>query len=443
MVERPGQLVTRDELQRELWTDQTFVDFDHGLNAAIKRLRQVLNDDADAPRFVETLPRRGYRFIAPVIRGGRVAGRTVPWRAIAAAAVAVALLITVVDVVRRPQAFTSDASARHVDPRAYNEYLQGLYYRRQWLADGCLQAETHLLRAIAIDPGFADAFAQLGFCYAVPDRMRRPGSETAPKARAAIARALALDDRSTLAHAMLSRVKLTYDYDWAAAEQECQRVARLTPDAQADINCGELLYLTDRADEGLALIREGHRLDPLNMDEQIAYAFALRNVRRFEDALAQLRQAIERDPTWSSARFWLAYTFADEGRRDEAVAEYQRFLAQVVVRDRVADVTAALASIYGTRGWEGFWTTEARFAEEDLRNPGTVWRASNSYYSGPFSMARRYARLGDRQRALSWLERAYEYRHHLMVFLDCEPSFDDLRGDARFEDLRRRVGLIR
>src|ERR1700693_3136011 len=66
LLENPGELVTREELHRKLWPADTFVNFEHGLNAAVKRLRQALNDSADNPRFVETLPRRGYRFVAPV-----------------------------------------------------------------------------------------------------------------------------------------------------------------------------------------------------------------------------------------------------------------------------------------------------------------------------------------------------------------------------------------
>jgi DNA-binding winged helix-turn-helix (wHTH) protein len=66
LLERPGQVVTREELKAALWSADTFVDFDNGLNMAIKRLREVLADDADLPRFIETLPRRGYRFIAAV-----------------------------------------------------------------------------------------------------------------------------------------------------------------------------------------------------------------------------------------------------------------------------------------------------------------------------------------------------------------------------------------
>src|SRR5438105_14625444 len=74
LLERPGELVTREELQKQLWPADTFVDFEHSLNAAIKRLRAALNDSADHPRYIETLARRGYRFIAPV-NGADVAGK--------------------------------------------------------------------------------------------------------------------------------------------------------------------------------------------------------------------------------------------------------------------------------------------------------------------------------------------------------------------------------
>src|SRR6185295_2328419 len=71
LLERPGELVTREELRQRLWPGDTFVDFEHGVNAAVRRLRETLADSAESPRFVETLPRRGYRFIAPVARDDR------------------------------------------------------------------------------------------------------------------------------------------------------------------------------------------------------------------------------------------------------------------------------------------------------------------------------------------------------------------------------------
>src|SRR5574337_144606 len=71
LVERPGRLVTRDEIQKLLWPNDTVVEFEHGINAAINRLREALNDSAEEPRYVETLPRRGYGFIAPVVGATR------------------------------------------------------------------------------------------------------------------------------------------------------------------------------------------------------------------------------------------------------------------------------------------------------------------------------------------------------------------------------------
>ena len=123
LLERPGELVTREELRKRLWPDDTFVDFEHGLNAAVKRLRDTLGDSADSPRFVETVPRRGYRFIAPtslpnspVARTTRAAGR---WRVgwvwmIAGVAVAGAIALGVWALRKPPVRDTppADASSR-------------------------------------------------------------------------------------------------------------------------------------------------------------------------------------------------------------------------------------------------------------------------------------------------------------------------------------------
>src|SRR5512141_3139160 len=68
LLEKPGELVTREELRQRLWSSDTFVDFDHSLNTAIKRLRQALGDDAETPQYIETIPKRGYRFIGEVER---------------------------------------------------------------------------------------------------------------------------------------------------------------------------------------------------------------------------------------------------------------------------------------------------------------------------------------------------------------------------------------
>jgi len=78
LIDRPGQLLTREEICRELWPEGTFVDYEHGVNSAVNRIREALGDKASNPRFVETLARRGYRFVAPVERTGSVEGAPAP-----------------------------------------------------------------------------------------------------------------------------------------------------------------------------------------------------------------------------------------------------------------------------------------------------------------------------------------------------------------------------
>ncbi len=77
LLERPGELVTRDEIRQRLWSADTFIDFEHSLNTSIKKLREALADDADTPRYIETLPRHGYRFICPLEGDGRSRSRRV------------------------------------------------------------------------------------------------------------------------------------------------------------------------------------------------------------------------------------------------------------------------------------------------------------------------------------------------------------------------------
>ena len=118
LLEQPGEIVTRDTLRKRLWPEDTFVDFEHGLNAAVKRLRDTLGDAAELPRFIETIPRRGYRFIAPVTKPDAVAVVEEPvrrrarvrWPWVAAAITAAGALAVVVSLSWRPPARVAASS---------------------------------------------------------------------------------------------------------------------------------------------------------------------------------------------------------------------------------------------------------------------------------------------------------------------------------------------
>ncbi len=331
---------------------------------------------------------------------------------------------------------------RTVQPEAYDRFLQALYFSHRWQAGGCVKAEALLREAVKLDPTFAEAYTELAYCYTFPDMLKRPASEIVPAAHQAIARALELDDRAGMAHSVLGFIKYHQDFDWVAAAQEFQHGLELNPgDAYTNFLYGELLYSSGHTQQGVALLRAGLRLDPFSLDMKDAYGLALRLVGRPQDAVDEFQQVLSDDSSWMGARFSLSAAYADMGRRDEAVSESLAFLRHVLVPERANSVADSLGETYAKSGWRAFLQREIDVATEGRDHSGALWQAPYDRFCSAYWMAWRYARLGNRDRAMAELERAYRERDHHITFLDVEPDFRDLRSDPRFQDLRRRVGL--
>jgi DNA-binding winged helix-turn-helix (wHTH) protein/Tfp pilus assembly protein PilF len=449
LIERPGQLVTRHELCQRLWRDDTIVDFEHGLNAAVRRLRDALGDVADSPRFIETLPRRGYRFIgaldgAPSERHpappaswshGWLIGTAVVGLTIGLVALSTRWTLGAGD----GPPLTRQAS---VKPAAFDAYLRGMSFRRRWQEGGCLNAVTELERAVADDASLADAHAVLAWCYAFPARTGLPASVVAPKARHEALAALALNPALSLAHVVLGKVRHRIDYDWAAAEHEFALALKLNPtDPDALFSLGEFLNATGRADEGIARLRSGLVADPSNADRSTALGVALVLNRQYDASIHQLGNTLALNPEWSTARRWLSYAYEKKGDRDRAVAEYLAALDRVLVPSRARAEVARLKTIYDRSGWYSFWQSELELADAEKREPGTIWQRAHARYTSDYHMALRYARLGKRDSALSYLQQAYEQRDHMMVFIKIDPLLDTLHHDPVFVALTRRIGI--
>ena len=327
-----------------------------------------------------------------------------------------------------------------VNPTVYQAYLRGEYFRRRWQAGGCAQAEPHFLEAIDLDPAFASAYAGRAYCYAIPDRLGLAASVIHPVARAAATRAIELDPDLYAGHYVLSVIKLRLEHDWPGSETALRRALDLNP-RNSDVlrTMGEYLYLTGRDNESVWMFQQALELDPFHMDLNVAAGFGRYHMRRYDEALVQFHRTVELDPQWSTARLWLAETYAAKGNEKEAVAAYIEWLRQVLVPERAATATGLLLDASHQSGLRGFWEGELALAEEETGHPGSVWRVPQNRDRGPYYMARRYARLGYRDRAIDALEAAYTQRHHLMVFLKIERSFDGLRADPRFQALVRRV----
>jgi TolB-like protein/Tfp pilus assembly protein PilF len=329
--------------------------------------------------------------------------------------------------------------ARPVDPAAYDEYLRGHYGEQRWMSGGCTDAEPHLEQATQIDPAFVAAWIELASCYVYPDRLRRPVVDLAPKAWAAIATALKLDERSGMAHALNAMAHYRLEYDWQCAADEFAAAYRLEPrNAQVCHEYAEFLYLSGHPDEGLGLSKRALELNPFAPGINIAYGFGLLVNRRYVEAAAQLRRALSIHGE-ATARFWLAETEARLGHFEVAAHEYAGWLdavAQPVVDD---DIGRAVNQCH-QNVWAACQRADLALAELEIRQPGSAFKRPYGRYAGAYYQARRYALAGEVERAMDFLEQAHRERHHLMPFISIDPAFDGLRGNARFRELRRAVG---
>lgn len=334
------------------------------------------------------------------------------------------------------------AAPATVLPDAYQAFLKGRYFRDRRMAGGCVQAETYYQRAIALDPAFAAPHADLAFCYGF-DRLQGQLSarDAAVRARREAVRAIELDPSIPDGHVSLALVAHRLEYDWAEAERGFQRALRLNEShAYALVFYGELLYASNRGPEGLEMFRRSLALQPLHLGHNVGLGFALYNLRQFDDAVEQLKQTAALDPNWAKTRFWLAESLAAQGSMQGAVQEYLTWLRLTMRPERAAAATERLARAFERGGARRFWQEELTLAEEETERRGSVWQTHDTPTSWLYMMARRYARVGDRGRAVDALRMAYEQRPHLLVFMDSEPLFDTLASDARYVELSRQIG---
>ncbi len=333
-------------------------------------------------------------------------------------------------------------ASRPLDADAYDDYLRAMYLLgNRWMAGGCQQAEPLLLKAVARDPELAQAHAALAWCYAYPDRLGRGVAEVGPKAKASVARALALDDGLPLAHSVAGTIAWRVDYDASAGQRELRRAVELDPNSPLVlVPLAEFALWRGDVGRGLPLLERAGALDPFSPDRATAVGFGLMTAGRYDEAIAHFRKALELDPRYLVARLWMAETYASLGQHDTAVDEYLTWLDGALKPDRAPSIRTTLQRAYSTGGWQAFWRAELGVAEEEVARPGSVWVQPYARYTGPWHRARRYARLQEWDRALDALDEAYAARHHLIATMPVDPLFVPLHDHPRFRDLLRKTG---
>ena len=321
LAARSGEIVSREDLRRAVWGDGTFVDFEHGLNFCITQVRRALGDNATSPRFVETVPRHGYRFLAPVERVAPVAAALPAPKPTAIAApasrfrpgwrfalAALAALLAGGRVEHAPE-----VPASEVRPAAREAYLKGLYHTQRGPAEWA-EGVRCLERAVADDPSFRAAQTALAGGYVQLAQARlRPGREVFPLARSAAIAALRGARESADAHVWLGVARLSGDWDWTGAEREMKEAIALAPDlALARRNYAALLSARGDDDRALAELAQARRIDPLCTTITGEAALIHYRARRYDEAAALWREGLRVRPD-SGGHEGLFHLYLQEG----------------------------------------------------------------------------------------------------------------------------------
>lgn len=535
LIEHSGQIVTREEIQHSLWGDNTFVDFERGINFCINQVRAALGDDAEKPRYVETLLRRGYRFIAPIASSrvqehlserfnsiavlplvnasgdpdmeylsdgiseslinflsqfpnlrviprtsafrykGREADLKAVGRDLKVRTALTGKLIQrgdrlvvqaeLVDVANDAQLWGGQVSRKLEDVfevqeevtrqiseslrlrltpedekrltkrstknrEAYQFVLKAQYHTNKMTPEGYQRGMDYARQAIEADPGYADAYVRVAAVYSGLGALGflRP-AEAFPKAKAAVLKALEVDESLAEAHAFLAAVRLFYDWDWSGAEHACKRAIELNPNyAAVHAVLSDWLFITGRQQEAMAENQLAVELDPLSASLNFNFGQKLLWSGNHERAIEQLKKALEFDPDFAWTYIGLAQAYAWRGMSAESLAACEKVATLFGSNPHSRALRSLVLAIAGKA--DGAKTILNELNERPKLDPMALIYSAESC-----------SVLGEKDKAFQFLEAAYQERVSLLIYLGVKPTFNNIRSDPRFADLLQRMGL--
>jgi TolB-like protein/Tfp pilus assembly protein PilF len=319
-------------------------------------------------------------------------------------------------------------------PRAstevYEAYLKGRYYWNRRAPSDLERAVALLEEAVTKDRSYVPAATALADALNVlPWYGLRPPREAYPRSKEIARQALAVDDTSAAAHTALAYAHHYYDWNWQDAEREYGRALELNPNyAQAHQWLAAHYAELGRTDEALAEMQRAQQLDPRSIIIHAAIGWIDYLGRRFDDASVQLQQTLQLDPDFVPARLWLGQTLEALGKPQDAIDQYLR--VRHIARPAPSGL-GELARGYAAAGRE----QEARATLTELL------AVAQARYVEPDLIARVYEALGQRDEAITVLERGFSERAVKLVLIGVDPQFDRLRGDPRFQTLLQRLNL--
>src|SRR5216117_468440 len=323
----------------------------------------------------------------------------------------------------------SIAKVPTANTEAYELYLKGRFFWNKRTGADLKHAIEYFNQAIAKDPNYALAYAGLADSYTLLSVFSAASpQDSIPQARVAAKKALELDNTLAEAHASSGRILSGYDYDFERAIAEFERAIQLNPNYATSYHWISNGPLTARGEFDRA-ITEGKRaveLDPLSMIDNADLGQIYFYARRYDEAIAQVGKAIEIDPHSYLAHFYLGQIYQLQGHLTEAIAEYQKAV-------ELDDDPQALAFL---------GQAQARIGQHDKAQKilSRMTEEAKSRYVSAYSFALMFIALGDKERAIDALERAYrEGAANDIITIRVDPMLEDLHGDSRFEALAEKI----
>lgn len=315
-------------------------------------------------------------------------------------------------------------------PEAYENYLKGRFYWNKRSDENLAKAIAYFESATRQDPHYALAYAGLSDCYAIVGSTifgTMSVDQAAPKAKEAAQRALEIDPTLAEADTSLATLKFNYDWDWPGAEAEFHHAIQSNPSyATAYQRYSLYLMAMNRIPDSFDQINRARALDPLSISINFSLGWRLYMARQYDRAIDQLRNTLEMDPSYELPHLVLGQAYEQKGDFSLAIPELRK---AVDLSHGAPLMVSALAHAYGRAGNR----------VEAVKLLAQMELESKKKYVSPYYFAIVYVGLGENEKALDWLDKAFADRSNGLVFMRVEPELDNLHSDPRFIALQQKL----
>jgi TolB-like protein/DNA-binding winged helix-turn-helix (wHTH) protein/Tfp pilus assembly protein PilF len=326
-----------------------------------------------------------------------------------------------------PQEQARLVRTRPINPQAHELYLKGSEVI--WQGGDPNKSREYFQQAVQKDPNFAPAYVGIARAYWVlgaSDAL--PAVEAFAQQKAFARKALELDDSLDSAHLAVAEALFFGDWDWPGAEREFKRTLEANPNSEeAHFMYSRYLASLDRREEAIAEAKRALEINPVGSSSTVGLGVAYYFGRNYDEAMSQLKKALKLNPA-PIVPLFLAWTYREKGLYKDAIREI------LGLHDLNLFLPAEVGHLGNTYARAG----NKAEAQKILRR---LIEKSGKEHVGHYAVALIYAGLGEKDRAIEWLDKAYEVHDKGMCFLKVDPPLDPLRSDPRFQDLLRRMNF--